>query len=381
MKKDDGHEETEEIIKKIERRINKEYRQARDELQEKLNDYLARFRKKNALKLKALAKGAITKAEYDKWLKGQVLIGERWQEMVDTIAEDLTNTMQIARSIAFEYMPEVYAINHNYGTYQVEHGGLVDTSYVLYDRQTVEKIVLDEKGNFIPKPGKRVSRHIAEGKTLAWEKRNIQSTMLQAILQGESISKIATRIMAEGDSIIAEDIKGYEKMTAEQVARTLAERNRGVAIRNARTLATGVQNAGRIDSYDRALSMGIKVKKSWLATLDRRTRHWHRELDGVTIDNDKPFENEFGKIMYPGDPEADGANIYNCRCTLVASIEGFERDFSDLLKRNVTHLGDMSYEEWKAEKESVSDPITKQDQIAEHMKRVYGAEYKKYRSL
>ena len=350
-------------------------------MQEKLNDYLARFRKKNALKLKALAKGAITQAEYDKWLKGQVLIGERWQEMVDTIAEDLTNTMQIARSIAFEYMPEVYAINHNYGTYQVEHGGLVDTSYLLYDRQTVEKIVLDEKGNFIPKPGKRVSRHIAEGKTLAWEKRNIQSTMLQAILQGESISKIATRIMSEGDSIIAEDIKGYEKMTAEQVARTLAERNRGVAIRNARTLATGVQNAGRIDSYDRALSMGIKVKKSWLATLDRRTRHWHRELDGVTIDNDKPFENEFGKIMYPGDPEADGANIYNCRCTLVASIEGFERDFSDLLKRNVKHLGDMSYEEWKAEKESVSDPITKQEQIAEHMKRVYGAEYKKYRSL
>ena len=37
------------------------------------------------------------------------------------------------------------------------------------------------------------------------------------------------------------------------------------------------------------------------------------------------FENAIGKIMYPGDPSADGANVYNCRCTIAAKVIGFKR--------------------------------------------------------
>ena len=378
---DNGHEETEAILRAIERRISTEYNKAAKDLSDKLNDYLMRFAKKDALKLKALAAGEITLKQYQEWYTGQVMIGKRWAEMLDTIAEDLTNADDIARSVAFGYIPEIYAINHNYGTFQVERGGLVDTSYTLYDKQTVERLVLDDRGDFVPKPGKRVSRHINAGKTLAWNKQQAQSVMMQAILQGESIGKIASRLETLSPTFIMEDIKGYAKMTADEISKILSKRNRAAAIRNARTLATGVQNAGRMDSYDRARSMGIKVKKAWLATLDSRTRHWHRELDGETVDIDKPFENDYGEIMYPGDPEADPANIYNCRCTLVAQIAGFEHDMSDLTERNVRKLGDMTYEEWKNEKESTSDPIDKQDQIAEHMKRVYGAEYRRYARL
>ena len=101
-----------------------------------------------------------------------------------------------------------------------------------------------------------------------------------------------------------------------------------------------------------------------MAALDKRTRHWHRELDGVIQDVDKPFENDFGKIMYPGDPTADGANIYNCRCTLIAAIKGFERDASNMDDRYNDKLGDMSYDEWKKEKKSTSDSLNKQDKIA-----------------
>ena len=234
---------------------------------------------------------------------------------------------------------------------------MVDTSYTLYDRHTVQRL-FDDNNTFYHGPGRKITDRINRGLDTAWNKKNVQSCMLQGILQGESIGKMATRL-----------------------ANSVGEQNRKAAIRNVRTMATGVQNAGRIDSYDRAKKMGIKVKKQWLAALDSRTRHWHRELDGVSVDNDKPFENEFGKIMYPGDPSADGANIYNCRCTLIADIEGFENDLSDLSLRNTNKLGDMSYEEWKAEKESTSDPITKQDEIAETMRRTYGTEYSRFNRL
>ena len=356
--KDDGHEETEAVLREIEKRITEEYRKAEKEIQAKLEDYMRRFEIKDELKRRALAAGEITQAEYIKWRTGQIMIGQRWAEMRDTIAEDLTNADQIARSIAFGHVPDVYAINHNYGTYQVEKAGLVDTSYTLYDRQTVERLMMDDEGNFIPKPGKKITKAINTGKAIPWNTKNVQSVMMQGIVQGESIPHLATRL-----------------------SETVGETNRKVAIRNARTLVTGVQNAGRVDSYKRANEMGIKVKKQWLATLDSRTRHWHRDLDGVMVENDEPFENEYGEIMYPGDPEADPANIYNCRCTLIAALEGFERDLSDLAERNVNHLEHETYEEWKNDHKSRSDSILKQDQIEEAMKRAYGAEYARYKKL
>ena len=284
------------------------------------------------------------------------MMGKRWEEMRDSIAKDLTNADQIARSIAFGHMPEVYAINHDYGTFQIENASLLDTSYTLYDRQAMEQLMKDNDQTFIPAPGRKVTQAINEGKAMAWNRKQVQSAMMQSLLQGESIPDIATRL-----------------------AKTVGESDRKAAIRNARTMTTGIENAGRMASYKRANDMGIETQKQWLATLDSRTRHWHSSLDGVKVDNDKPFTNEYGDIMYPGDPAADPSNIFNCRCTLIASIKGFERDVSDMDLRHDDNLGDMTYDEWRAGKyDQTSDPITKQDDIAEIMKRKYGEEYAEY---
>lgn len=350
--KDVGHEETEKILEEIEKRISAEYAQAEKEIAEKLDDYLKKFRVKDELKLKAVENGMISKEEYEQWRVGQVMMGKRWAELRDSLAEDFTNADKIARSIAYNHMPEVYAINHDYGTFQVEKASQMDTSYTLYDRQAFEQLVKNED-TFIPAPGRKVSRDIKEGKALAWNKKQVQSVMMQGLLQGESIPKLATRL-----------------------ANTVGESDRKAAIRNARTMTTGVQNAGRMASYDRANKMGIKTQKQWLATLDARTRHWHASLDGEVMDNDEPFVNEFGEIMYPGDPEAAPVNIFNCRCTLIASIRGFERDVSNTDLRHDDHLEDMTYDEWReGHYDQKSDPITKQDDIAETMQRIYGNEY------
>ena len=67
------------------------------------------------------------------------------------------------------------------------------------------------------------------------------------------------------------------------------------------------------------------MKREWIATNDGRTRHWHAELDGVEVDVDEPWVNEFGEIMFPGDPSADPANTYNCRCSMAANVIGFKK--------------------------------------------------------
>ena len=127
------------------------------------------------------------------------------------------------------------------------------------------------------------------------------------------------------------------------------------AVRAARTAMTGAQNAGRMDSYAAAQRMGIKLQKRWLATLDNRTRHEHRKLDGQVRDNEKPFEVDGEEIRFPGDPEAAGYLVYNCRCTLIAAVDGIDTSDAKRRAKDPTSgkdeiVGNMTYEQWAEEK-------------------------------
>lgn len=321
---DYGHKWTDDELKKLEARIYREYKQAAKETKAKLEDYFRRYEVKNKLKLKALDNGEITQDEYKRWLTGQIAIGERWQEMVDTLAEDYRNVNKITASMTREFTYEAYALNHNYGTFEAESGSMIDTSYTLYDRHTVERLIRDNP-DLLPPPGKKVARKIAEGSAVLWDKQLIQSVMTQSILQGEPMPKIATRL-----------------------AQAVSDSDMKAAIRNARTMTTGAENAGRVDSYKRAESMGIKMMQEWIATLDNRTRHEHRQLDGQKVEVGDDFKVDGYTIRFPGDPEAAPEMVYNCRCTLIGVVVGTDIDKlkANELERN-SKLGDMTYEEWK----------------------------------
>ena len=172
-------------------------------------------------------------------------------------------------------------------------------------------------------------------------------------MQGESIPQISKRL-----------------------AETVGDSNYKAAVRNARTMTTSAENGGRQDAYKRAESMGIKMRRTWVATLDGRTRHAHRLLDGQTVDIDQPFVVDGEEIMFPGDPKAKPYLVYNCRCTTISQIEGFERDVTDLSLRHTKHLGDMTYEEWKNAK-AKSNPILLPEEKAEKIKQSYIEDYKK----
>lgn len=306
---DIAHKETDKIIEKAEKKIHKVYSRAEKETKKKLDEYLAAFERKDEAKRLQLAQGLITQEEYAKWRTGQICIGKRWREMLDTLATDLTNADKLAMSVANGYMPEVYALNHNYATFQVEKGSLVDTSYTLYDKQTVERLV---KGDPKLLPKARVD--IPKDKR--WNRRHIKDEITQGILQGEDLRKISKRL------------------------KNVTDMDNRAAIRNARTIMTGAENAGRVDSYKRAQDLGIELEQEWLATLDGRTRHSHRQLDGERRPVGKKFSNG---CRFPGDPDGDPSEVYNCRCTLIAAVKGVDTSDAERFSR----LEDMSYDKWK----------------------------------
>lgn len=271
-------------------------------------------------------RGIITQKQYENWRIGQITVGKRWLDLQTVLATDFHNANVIAKSIATDYMPEVFALNHDFETYRIESKASVSTSYTLYDRPTVVRLLRDNP-DLLPPPGKKLSKRIAAGLDVAWNKQQLQSVATQSILQGESIPEIAHR-----------------------VAETMGEKNMNAAVRDARTMTTGAENAGRVEAMKRAEDKGIKLRKGWLATLDGRTRHAHRQLDGQMVGVDESFEVDGQKIRFPGDPHAAPYLVYNCRCTLLEQIQGFELDVQGFKLRNDPNVGGMSYQEWKSAK-------------------------------
>lgn len=316
---DIGHAETERLIADMTRKVKLEYQEAFARVEERLREFLEEDKAEMKEMKKKLDSGKITKRQYKKWREEQLYMKHHWEAMRDTLAADIHNANLIARSIVQGYLPEAYAINMNYGTYLIEHGINIQTNFTLYNRSAVENLLRTDP-DLLP----RYNDKLSALKDIAYQKRRLQSLITQSILTGESIPRIAKRI--------ADDLR------IDNTAST---------IKYARTAMTSAQNAGREDSYKRAANMGIKVKRSWKATLDGRTRHEHRQLDGQTVNLDEPFKIDGVEIMFPGDPGAPGYLVWNCRCRTVPQIEGYEVDLSDISLRHNKKLGDMTYQEWK----------------------------------
>lgn len=351
--RDIAHEQTDGIILELEKKLGKEYEKAQKELQAKLDDYLRRFEAKDKRWQEWVKAGERTEAEYKQWRTGQIMMGKRWEDMRDTMAAELHNVNVTAREIVSKEKPTVYVINHDYMTYRIEQQSRIDTSYVLFNKDVTNRIVAGNP-KILPDPGKNMKARIAAGKDIAWQEGQIQSVTLQSILQGESIPTMTKRI-----------------------AQTMGETNHKSTIRYARTAMTSAENGGRIHAMERAQSMGIRLQKAWMAVLDGRTRDSHVDLDGQTVDVDEPFLSDHGYIMFPGDPYAHPAEIWNCRCTMVTQMEGYEHDLSDLSWRNTENMEEESYDDWKKNHKARSEPITHDEDVAETIRRQYIAEYRR----
>lgn len=320
-----GHKLTDKELAKLERRIAKLYREAGKELQETIDDYFEQFKKRDE-EMKALI-GTVqngkewTEADYKQWRLNQIGRGERYQAMRDKVAHRVTDANAVAVSYTNDATPGIYSLNRNYSAYTIEQVA-GNVGFDLWDEQTVKRLIVEQPGLMPYYPPKRA---LKRGIDLAYGKKQITASVTSSILQGKSI-----------------------KHMADDLQKRITTMSRDSAIRTARTAVTGAQNAGRMDSYAAAEKMGIKLKKRWLATLDARTRHSHAMLDGEQVAQDKKFSNG---CRFPGDPQGPPWEIYNCRCTLVAALDGIDTSAAQRRARNADTvqtevISNMSYAEW-----------------------------------
>lgn len=320
-----GHQLTDKELAKLERRIAKLYREAGKELQATIDAYFEQFKKRDE-EMKALI-GTVqngkewTEADYKQWRLNQIGRGERYQAMRDRVAHRVTDANAVAVSYTNDATPGIYSLNRNYAAYTIESVA-GNVGFDLWDEQTVKRLMVEQPDLMPYYPPKRA---LKRGIDLAYGKKQITASVTSSILQGKSI-----------------------KHMADDLQKRISTMSRDSAIRTARTAVTGAQNAGRMDSYAAAEKMGIKLKKCWLATLDARTRHSHAMLDGEQVAQDKKFSNG---CRFPGDPQGPPWEIYNCRCTLIAAVEGVDTSSAQRRAKNADTgqtevVSNMSYAEW-----------------------------------
>ena len=286
---DKAHRLTDEKLEEMEKRLSAIYSRAETEIQKTADEYFSKFAKQDEAKRKLLEQGKITEDEYTKWRKRKVMYGKRFTEMKEQCAQQLLNVNQTALAYVNGELPEVYSINYNALASSVD--GVGGYSFTLVDADTIRNLAVTD-ASLLP------YKEIDPAKDIPWNMKKINAETLQGILQGESMDKIAKRIM------------------------NVQEMNKTQAIRSARTIVTGAENKGRQDSYARAEADGIILQKEWISTNDSRTRHSHAVLDGAIVDQDKKFGNG---LMYPGDPNGSPEEVWNCRCSVAAVVKGFKK--------------------------------------------------------
>ena len=296
---DTAHRLTDEKLEEMEKRLSAIYSRAEKEIQQTADKYFSQFAKQDEAKRKLLEQGKITEEEYTKWRKGKVMYGKRFAEMKEQCAKQLLNVNQIALAYVNGELPEVYSINYNALESAVD--GVGGYSFTLVDADTVRNLAVTDT-SLLP------YKEIDPKKDVQWNMKKINAETLQGILQGESMDKIAKRIM------------------------NVQTMNKDAAIRSARTIVTNAECKGRQDSYQRAKDDGIILRKYWLATYDKRARDWHKAAgndytEEKAIEIDDFFIVDGEKMLHPGDAMhgASGHNLYNCRCSIASKVIGFKK--------------------------------------------------------
>ena len=377
---DPGTLATDESVIRLGKEFKKVYGQAAKEMQAELDKFLAKYKPEMDELNQKLLDGTFTPEEF-KRLKMLMLQQKTIQQKIEQLAGTMTQANQKAMKLINGEMLNVFAENANYQSYALSQDTKMNLMFSVYDEHTAAKLLKD-KPELLPR------KEVKGKKDKAWNQKIIANAVLQGVIQGDSIPKLAKRIAVQ-----------------------TGETNMKAMIRYARTAMTSAQNSGRMEMLHKAKGMGIQCKKVWLATLDSRTRDAHAKMDGQTADVDDDFMSDFGPIKFPGDLSSKGsvpANLYNCRCTLIYDYEGFPNDPTEdqrlmyeewdetvpvkkkdkngkeyEAQKTIHHresklIQDMSYGEWKAAKEhdKLNDLNAAKYQLAEAQKAVVKAKIK-----
>lgn len=243
----------------------------------------------------------------------------------------------------------------------LRHDGQTAYNELFYDFEMTEKVQLtfammtDKQINVIintPVAQRKLSSRLKGNNTKM--KQNLNRVLTRGFAKGLSTQKMAVQIA---------EIGGANYRRAMNIARTESGR---------------VTSVARQQSQNHAKSIGLKLEKRWISTLDKLTRHTHQILDGKTIGIDEYFEVSGHKALQPH-MFGVAAEDCNCRCRTITIVNGMG---PELRKDNETkQVGEYkNYGEWLASKGSEGESSSDKTIFSRtNMKEKVGAEnYKQF---
>lgn len=272
--------------RELEAELSALYTTAYNEAMESVEKYWSDFEGRYVQQYAAYKEGKYTDQQWDAWVRAQQGRGSNLEKIADQMADRLAKTDQIAADYINGRTPHIYAENANFEAYMIEKD-YIRTSFSLVNEEALANLAADQNNVEFKARWKEINPDME--RDYEWNFKRINTSLQQGILRGENGGKIADRFMQTMKS------------------------NRYAAVRNARTALTSAQNAGRMDTWEKAREQGIEIIKEWKATFDERTRESHADLHGVRVPFDEAFPNG---LMYPGDPNGAPAEVYNCRCAM-----------------------------------------------------------------
>lgn len=284
----------------VEKKITEIYSTAEKDISQKWSDWVAKIEPEvKSLKQAAdsetdPAQKAALEKKYKAKLTSYIAGNEHYLAMSNEVSSRLVNVQKQAVEWVNDQLPQHYVMTYNQTGTGVAKS-VKGYSFELADQATIKNLAMNEDASLLP------YQTLDNSAAAKYYRKVINSQVTQAVVQGESVDKLAKRVANVTHSGVV------------------------AATRTARTTLTSAENKGRLDAQHKAQDDGIIVKKRWnSAAWSDRTRDWHADLDGVEVDIDEPFHNDYGDIDYPGDPHAHPANVYNCRCTLETVVKGFK---------------------------------------------------------
>lgn len=232
----------------------------------------------------------------------------------------------------------------------------------------IDEILWDLNDEINPRINEHVTEEAKQGYYGTWYalegNENIQldfpvlnESYIERLLEKKVAGKTLSKRLYDNRDQLAERVttalfngavkgKGYAKVAKE--IGELTEANYKQSLRIARTEGGRVQSSSKQKAYEEAKNKGISLQKRWLATLDKKTRHQHQQLDGHTVDVEEQF-NFNGNL-------ADGPRLFgipgldiNCRCTTISVVNGMAPDLrrNEEAKENIDY---KNYKEWYNDK-------------------------------
>lgn len=296
--KDTAHNQTDEILDRLEAKLKRHYEAEAKRLDAKQAYTLRSYYKQLGDIQRDLDDEAISEAEAKDRLR-RISISPTYGRAAREMARDTVKADQKAAEIINGVLAGVYLINMRY----------------TLDRAEAEAKRLKISGQII--------RHDSDAEIRAEYAR--KAAQKDAALKGfkAMVNTIKDQAWTEKHYVAAMQygIKhGYSNQKMEKVFREALGENYNSSVRIARTYVTGIENEARLEAARKMIADGWKLEKEWLSTADKRTRDSHRKQNHETREIEDTFTNA---LMFPGDRSTnDPGEFINCRCRMNINVLG-----------------------------------------------------------